>query len=435
MKRCGALLAVWASVAIGAGGAPSRPGVDAPQLAALGPHAVGWRTVRLAQHDPLDMPTVDADSGTAGRQHRTLLVDLWYPALPAAPAKVVTYQGEMSGEPPRPPVRFSIAGLAVHDARPEPGRYPLVVVSHGLANASVAMSWLTENLASKGYVVAAIRHADPDYSDQPGAALALYRRPLDIGFVTRSLQQLLAHDGLIDPQLTALIGYSIGGFGVLTSAGAQIDPDTALVVQSPGGQMRRYARGGAEQSAVQVQGLRALVAIAPWGGQLQPWGASGVGQIHVPLLIIGGDQDHTADYANGIRAIFEQATGAQRYLLTYRNAGHNIGLAPIPETMRGRLWDLDWFADPVWRNERIVAINLHMITAFLDRYVKNDVSRAAYLDVPVPEGNDAQWPADSKAPWDAYSPGDEGITVWKGFQRRELTGLELRALAPQTPAN
>jgi hypothetical protein len=34
------------------------------------------------------------------------------------------------------------------------------------------------------------------------------------------------------------------------------------------------------------------------------------------------------------------------------------------------LWDQDWFEDPVWRKDRINAINAHCISAFLDRYVK-----------------------------------------------------------------
>ena len=98
--------------------------------------------------------------------------------------------------------------------------------------------------------------------------------------------------------------------------------------------------------------------------------------------------------------------------------------------MRGRLWDLDWFADPVWRNERVVAINQHFITAFLDRYVKEDASRAAYLDVPVEESNAGRWPGKPKeAAYDAASPGGgeagPDITLWKGFQDRHAAGLRL----------
>jgi len=43
--------------------------------------------------------------------------------------------------------------------------------------------------------------------------------------------------------------------------------------------------------------------------------------------------------------------------------------------MRSRLWDQDWFEDPVWRKDRINSINAHFITAFLDRHVQDDVSQ------------------------------------------------------------
>ena len=66
--------------------------------------------------------------------------------------------------------------------------------------------------------------------------------------------------------------------------------------------------------------------------------------------------------------------------------------------MRTRLWDQDWFEDPVWSADRLVGINLHFITAFLDRYVKDDASRAAYIDGLVPESAQGEWPASAAAP-------------------------------------
>jgi hypothetical protein len=101
--------------------------------------------------------------------------------------------------------------------------------------------------------------------------------------------------------------------------------------------------------------------------------------------------------------------------------------------MRERLWDEDWFEDPVWRKERICAIELHFITAFLDRYVKDDASRQSYLDVRTPDSDDGVWPPQNKLPYDAYSPSDNNITVWKGFQRNHAAGLQLLAAPPSRP--
>jgi hypothetical protein len=102
--------------------------------------------------------------------------------------------------------------------------------------------------------------------------------------------------------------------------------------------------------------------------------------------------------------------------------------------MRLRLWDFDWFEDPVWRKRRIIGISLHMITAFLDRYVKDDVTRGSYLDGLIPDSDDGVWPAGAGARYDAYSSGTDGVTVWKGFQRNHAHGLAMLHGVPQAAA-
>ena len=415
----------WPAAA--ADGPPSRPGVDAPELARLGPRAVGVRTLELLAPGAPDVLNYDPQSRRMPVADRHLTIDLWYPAE-ALNARAETYTGGLSGETPGELVQFVVPGIASRNARPEAGRHPLVLVSHGLGNVTAALTWLTENLASKGYVVAAIRHEDPPYQAAVGklAALAL-RRPLDMVFAAERLRTLLGREGLIDPDALALIGYSIGGCGVLTAAGATLDPSSPLVEHLPGGAMLEpYARHGASRDAVRINDLKAVVALAPaGGGELRVWGDQGLADVRAPLLLIAGDHDTTVDYASNARAFFTAASGTSRYLLTYRMAGHAIGLNPAPAAMRERLWDLDWFEDPVWRKDRIVAINLHFITAFLDRYLRGDESRAAYLDVLAKDGADGRWPAPPPAHYQDYSAQTGGVTVWKGFQLHHAAGLEL----------
>ena len=395
--------------------APSNPGIDAPELAKLGQHAVGVRTLELA------------DETRGGRR---LAIDLWYPAIVADGATPESYRGSLTAEPPAPPTPFTRPGIAVRDAKRATGPFPLVVVSHGYDNASVLFSWLTENLASKGYVVAAIRHEDPPITDRARFPETLVNRPLDVAFATRTLQRSLGEGGFVDPARTALVGYSMGGYGVLAAAGGVLDPASPLV-QRAGGGLTPFARGGAQQEALRVSGLRAVVALAPAGGSLAAWGADGLAAIDAPMLLIAGDRDHTVDYASGARAFFDQAVNSNRYLLTFLGGGHRIGLGPAPAEMQGRLWDLDWFEDPVWSARRIVGVNLHFITAFLDRYVKDDVSRSAYLDGLVTHSSKGEWPAEAAGGYGAYSSGADGITTWKGFQRQHAEGLELLHAAPR----
>jgi predicted dienelactone hydrolase len=412
---------------------PSVPGADAPQLAALGAYKVGFRTITLVHKAQPDFAAADSHTQTVPLHDRKLVVDLWYPAKPAPGARAVTYHSTLFGEPPFPPVAFAVPGLALADAEPDGAGYPLVIVSHGYSNSPEGMTWLTENLASKGYVVAAIHHDDPDPYIIPAEARAVpnYNRPVDIAFVAAEMRKSLGP--LIDPAKVALIGYSQGGYGVLTAGGARLDPDGPIVPLVAGGYMKRIARGAPDEAAGKVPGVKAIVAMAAAGGlPRSAWAPEGLRAITAPLLLIQGSSDLTVDYKTGALAQFEGATSADRYLLTFKQGGHAIGLSSAPAEMQGTVWDLDWFEDPVWRKDRIIAINLHFITAFLAVNLKGDAQARTWLDVPVQNSDEGAWKAPDGTPWSAYSPGGAGVTLWKGFQRRHASALELRHAAAAT---
>ncbi len=417
----------------------SRPGVDAPELAALGAHAVGVSTISLVEPAVPDLAAFDRAKGAPPLRDRTLQVEVWYPAEARPGDTPVTYHDTLPSEARGQEAAFAIEGLAVRAAPADRrGPYPLVVLSHGYSGTPVALSWLAENLASKGYVVVAPHHRDPPIADTAQFAIPLLLRPLDIAFTAHTVQRMARSGdpffaGLVDPSRVALAGYSMGGYGVLTVAGATIDP--AAAAQTPGGALAAYARGGPQVGALRIDGLKAVVAISPFGGAGPPpmWGPVGLADLRTPSLFIVGDQDRLVGYSPGVRTVFEQAINAPRYLLVFREAGHSIGMDGAPESMRRKLWDLDWFEDPVWRKPRIVGVNLHLITAFLDLYVKGDASRAPYLQL-VPQSDDGAWPfAAPPTAYGAFSPGAGKVTVWKGFQKVHAAGLLFEHRDPPPP--
>jgi pimeloyl-ACP methyl ester carboxylesterase len=416
--------ATLASVSI-----PSSPGIDAPELAALGPNAVGLRRIIMVHPGQPKLDSVDPNSGTVPLYDRKLIVDLWYPADTRRGAKPVTYRASFWSEPPRPPAAFTVPGLAVENLVPKGQNHPLVIVSHGYSNAPAAMTWLTENLASKGYVVAAIHHEDPNPYVVSAAVRAApnFYRPLDISFVAAQLKARLGQQ--IDPERIALIGYSQGGYGVLTVGGASLDPEGANMALVPGGWLGRYARGAAEEAAIKVAGVKAIVALAPAGAAPKSaWGSDGLAALTAPLLLMHGDADPVVDYKSGGLAVFSGAVRSDRYLLTYKQAGHAIALNPASPEMRASLWDMDWFEDPIWRSDRINGINLHFITAFLAVHLRGESDKRSYLNVPTGESDAGEWNAPAGTPWGAYSPGGAGVTLWKGFQRRHARGMRLQHL-------
>jgi hypothetical protein len=262
------------------------------------------------------------------------------------------------------------------------------------------------------------------------------RRPLDLAFVAASLKARSGRAGdalgaVIDPDRVAAIGYSMGGYGVLTAAGAGLNPTGAPGLAVPGGLMRPYLRGGPRAADSAIPGLKAVVALAPaGGGAMNAWGAAGLSDLRTPLMIIAGDRDRTVGYADGPAALFAGAVNARRYMLVFENGGHSLGVGPAPETMRDSLWNLDWFEDPVWRKQRVMGANLHFITAFLGRYMMGDLAMDSYLDLPSERAEDGVWPASAAGAYDAVSPGTGGVTVWKGFQRNHARGLMLKSARP-----
>ncbi len=396
---------------------PARPPVDAPELARLGEHPVG-----VARATFVEAGRIDPADGQA--RERRLPVAIWYPA--ARGGAGTTYRTALSGENGRD-VPFTIPGLATPGVRVAAGRFPLVILAHGYGNTPEVFAWLGENLASKGYVVVAPAFGDPPIGIRTDAARAgpIARRPLDVAFVTAAAQRrATAGQGVLaaaDPARTALIGYSMGGYGALTVAGAPLDPAMAGPSR---GVLGPYTASGTKAGALRRVPLKAVVALAPAVrfGTVPIWSGSGAGAIDLPVLFVVGDRDRVVGY-DDVRSLFTTPAAAPRYLLTFREAGHSIALTGAPPAMRQRFWDIDWLEDAVWRKDRLLPIQAHFITAFLDRYVKGDAAKAAYLDGLVEDADAGRWPGAPIGRVARYSPGAPEATVWKGFQPGRVAGL------------
>ncbi|NJO32947.1 MAG: hypothetical protein HC869_07175 [Rhodospirillales bacterium] len=106
------------------------------------------------------------------------------------------------------------------------GRFPLVVLSHGLMGHALNQGWLAVRLAAKGYVVATVHHPGSSFLDRdPEQRRALWERPRD---VSRTTSAMLAHPEFGDRILAdriVVVGHSLGGYDVAALAGARLDID------------------------------------------------------------------------------------------------------------------------------------------------------------------------------------------------------------------
>ncbi len=400
----------------------SVPPADAPDLAARGPYAVGVRTLEVVNPQQPDILQFDKATGKAPLTPRALTLEVWYPAaLPPGAVERVMYSMILSG-PAK--TSFTFAGKALRDAPPVTGKqFPLVVVSHGYPGSRFFLSYLTENLASKGYVVAAIDHTDSVLGNVKAFPSTLLNRSNDQLFTLDSIAKLSQQPdhflhNVVDASRAAVIGYSMGGYGALATAGAGYSKAGVEGKAIPGDYIDSQTAASPGFAERHRDALKAVVAISPWGNQpaQHAWDSAAFAGIHIPALFIAGDQDDISDYRQGILPAFQSAVNSERCLLVYENARHNVGGNPAPPEALGSFQTREFFEEPVWRKDRIMAINQHFITAFLDLTLKGDESRRAYLHTPTEKSNEGQWQQ----------------TYWKGFQRRWALGLEMHCSAAQS---
>ncbi len=418
----------------------SVPAADAPELAVRGAYSVGVRTLELRNPGQVDILNFDKSTGKAPVYDRLLTIEVWYPAtIPAGVPERTVYQMGLPGGGSgfAGAATVAVPGKALRDAPPLNGKqYPLVVVSHGYPGSRYFLSYLSENLASKGYVVAAIDHTDSVFGAEKGFPSTLLNRANDQLFTVGAIEDLAGHSGhfltgMVDNARVAIIGYSMGGYGALASAGAGYNSTSLVHSLVPGGYYADWEAGSQQYQARLRKEVRAVVAISPWGAQppYNAWNAAGLAGIHIPLLIIAGNQDDVSDYAHGIKPAFEEAIHSDRCMLVYENARHNVGGNPAPPEALASFGTREFFEEPVWRKERITAINQHFITAFLDLTLKGDQSKRAYLHVAPELSNDGQWPLAQGA--SAGATFSDGTQSWKGFQRRWSLGMEMHCLAAE----
>lgn len=400
---------------------------DAPELSAHGDLPIGVRTIEVTNPGQPDIVAMAA--GGEARYDRSLTLEVWYPAADGT-GNEGTYRAYLrDGE-----TEVTLTGRAVRDAEPAAdGPYPLVIVSHGYPGNRFLMSHLTENLATKGYVVVSIDHADSTYNDQAAFGSTLVNRSLDQIFVLNEIERLHGEDGdflsgLVDTQNTGLVGYSMGGYGaIITAGGGVTEAAVGYPNLTPAGTLAVHQAGS---NAPADERIKAVVAIAPWGRQRGFWDADGMKSIQTPIFYMAGSIDDVSGYEDGVKLLYDETVNAERYLLTFENANHNVA-APIPAPVES--WTVSeklgyapfgHYADPVWDTVRMNNIAQHFVTAFFGRHVKGDEAMDEYLDLAVENASDGVVARD-----DAGEP-TEAHTYWTGFADRTAAGLSLMRDAP-----
>jgi len=379
----------------------------APALAARGPRSVGVTTLALSHPQQIDVLGSLA-AGEPIRATRTLAAEVWYPSVHDGRTTYLDHLPPTAQDGDAAPHPFRFPGRAARDAEADrtQGPAPLVVVSHGYPGSRVLLSWLGENLASKGYAVLALDHTDSTHADRGDVLSSLRNRPLDIALALRVAADLERHHPLLhhvwDAERAALVGFSMGGYGTLLALGAGFDA-AALAHPAFDAPLWRELLDDLALGQPFYEDLvdavtarvRCAVLLSPWGGGAQVWTDAALARLRVPLFIAAGSEDDVAVYP-GIRRIFEGAVSTDRWLLTFEHARHNVGCNPPPEALLTASHESWWrYADPVWDTRRILSVLQHHVTAFLGSRLRGqplDDYLAGALTAPAGE------------PWPGYPP-------------------------------
>jgi predicted dienelactone hydrolase len=404
---------------------------DAPELAAYGQYSIGVKTLKIVNPQQLDILQTDPTKPTKlTRYDRPLTLEVWYPAVANSKGKTTLDVFLRDGK-----TQVAIEGKAVRDAKPlkTQQQFPLVLVSHGYPGNRFLLSHLTENIASKGYVVVAIDHTDSTYRTKAAFGSTLLNRPLDQLFTLDQIE-LMSKDGssflynLVNTDNSALIGYSMGGYGAVISAGGGL---TQQAVDYPWGlppNTLAIHQDNNEAHQSPDPRLKTVIAFAPWGMNYGVWDQTTLKGVNVPMLFAAGSVDDVSGYEKGVRAIWKGTTEVERALLTFENANHGAA-APIPAPEESYFFDeelgfnvSEHYTDAVWDTIRMNNIAQHFVTAWLGKYLKDDKNMDVYLNLEV-NSNDGIWSKDENG----QAKADHNH--WAGFKNRTAKGLKFETLA------
>lgn len=401
---------------------------DSPELSSRGVYQVGVRTLQVVNPNQPDILSY-SETEPNPLYDRELTLEVWYPAkLSENQKQITTYNdvlGHGSKNPDRPNLPFHFGGRAARNAKVDPKSMaaPLVIISHGYSGSRVIMTWLAENLASKGYVVAAIDHAESTHADAGPISSTMVNRPRDINFVIETIDDMSQNPisflfGTVNAELTAVIGYSMGTYGALSVAGVGA---SKLALQFPGGIPEHFLASlqadNPKFEAMLDNRIKVIVAFAPFAPSGY-WSRTGIKKLKVPSLFIVGEQDQTTGFA-AAQWLFENAVNSERYLLVFQSAIHEVATNPAPPLADLYPREYAHYQEPAWDNRRLNNINQHFITAFLGKHLLNEDDKYdGYLDLSVISNISPR--TDTKDP-----------KYWKGFPNWTAIGMELHQRSAQ----
>jgi predicted dienelactone hydrolase len=328
LAKLAAAVTAFGLLALSMPAAAEASKVDLSLPAPTGHDAVGRATLALTDRSRADPWVPEAGP-------RQLMVTLYYPAVRGTGSRAAymdkaeaTALSDHLNEVAPKLTAEKLANTRTWsraDAWPLPGRRPLVLLSPGFTAPRHTLTALAEDLASRGYIAAAVDHAYESVATKfPGGVLACaacklpgqigiapiaLNRGTDLSFVLNELR----HHPLVDQHHVAVVGHSMGGSAAATTMRADprvdagINMDGAMLPPDPldrpfllfGSAELDHRPGGSEDPSWDAVWPR----MSSWKRWLHVAGSDHFSFTDLDLLVqqAGTDEPMTLDPARGIR--------------------------------------------------------------------------------------------------------------------------------------
>lgn len=276
----------------------------------------------LFADQPVGVQTITIASPARGKD---LKVTVWYPAGPGGEPTMVGDSKLFQGAP------------ALANAPLAPGRFPLILVSHGSGARIENLGWLATGLVRAGFIVAGPNHPGTTSGDStPIDTTKLWERTDDLSTVLTALTSDPAWQAAIARNEVGVLGFSLGGSAAMEIAGARANreayarycetyPKMADCVWFAGGKgyidgkavvsekvdLRRIDKDRFEQSNRDPR-IRAAVLVDP--GHAQAYDVQSLKEIAIPMNFInlgGPGKIPVAVIADELARLVPRATYAQ----------------------------------------------------------------------------------------------------------------------------
>jgi predicted dienelactone hydrolase len=273
---------------------------------------------------------------------------------------------------------------------------PVVVISHGIASDRETLAYLAEHLASHGYGVVALEHAETSAErfvnflrgmEGPPSPEELINRPRDITAALDTLEQRAIRESALQPlnlQAVGVLGQSLGGYTALAAGGAELnrseleDVCRSKLAERPSVNVSLFLQCRIielpEDASLVMEDSRvqAVVAVNPVTSSL--FGEAGLSQLQTPVMVIGGSDDYFSPMVPEQIMPFTWFTHDESYLVVMEQGTHfsflgaqKDGVFPVPQSFIG--------PDPELARPYLKGLSL----AFFNRYLLEQFEDEAFL--------------------------------------------------------